>query len=375
MAIKRTPLPKVNDNCKEIVNYLFSSLMTYDDFIFEYKSSIPIDENNKIDNAYMTKDSYNERLRESLNHLIRSCYKTEAKTIDDAMSEIINELHQFSLNVSVGQWRKMRRSLVVLLLSNNRVDLAKRIQVIKNEVPTDKRVKKKGREQRVTTVTKEMLAEVVSEFESRDDQETLAAIKIAEMTGCRLCEITKVELMEETEHGYKIFIQGAKKTLKGEKGKIPQRGLDRTFYLKLNDTQLGQMRWALNQVSDFDYNKLKAIAKRISDWQDKKHPTRKKRFCFHSLRYTFGSNLKKAYKGKRKMAKIIAAIMGHASTESQEDYGNARYGTSFLVPIADPETVSKVREHTVSKKHQSRVRETAINKLSKQKAATLEFSR
>lgn len=70
-----------------------------------------------------------------------------------------------------------------------------------------------------------------------------------------------------------------------------------------------------------------------------------KHFCLYSLRYTFGSHLKRQLYTTDGGRVIAAAIMGHKNTSSISSYGHYQSGSvGAEIPLVDDATLHQVRD-------------------------------
>lgn len=187
------------------------------------------------------------------------------------------------------------------------------------------------------------LSKIYGEVNRRKDVEVGAALKLAEITGCRPAEMLNIKCLDD---GKTIFIEGAKKTEKGD------RGLDR--YLEVTSDEWTLVRNCVIALKSVDPGKagtMRKIQDRLDTITSAVWPRRKTKPTLYTLRYAMGSDLKGGYlddEGKKHVMsrREIAYIMGHQSEQSADRYGNprSRSGKKSLVKPAPGASLSGVRK-------------------------------
>lgn len=304
------------------------------------------------DKDSIKKETYFEYLREAVRELNKmSLDIRKGMSVGDLIRQHINDIRDHiarrSADISSDQFRKIRRAFVVTAIAHAGYFEANSFLSVPNPTPPENRKRKQGRNKRLTTVTPEVYEAVLDEL-SKDDV-AKALILLAKTTGARPAEMNSIQFLgerlnEQGETIIELFIEGAKKTQKGKEGKWVQRGIDRKIHFKVTPIEKIRLMNAIDRASWMDEKEIKAAQERIRRATKRAFPRRKKKmFCLYSLRYTMGSNLKRAYKGVDDADKIIAAILGHKNTSSQGSYGYSQSGVVTKVPMVDADMIKKVR--------------------------------
>ena len=314
--------------------------------------------------------TYYEYLREAvreLNKMTLSLRKEMqiAEIITQHINEMRDHLVRRSPEISSDQYRKMRRAFEIISIAHAGYYEANIFHKFKNPTDPIHRKKKQGRNKRLTTVTPEIYDAVWDELLEDDISRSL--MLLAKTTGARPTEMNEIELIDEqfidpSESIIELKIIGAKKTKKGEEGKWIQRGIDRNIKIRVSPLEKIKILNAIQTVSWLDDREIKNAQERIRRATKRAFPKKKKKmFCLYSLRYTMGSNLKLAYKGKDDADKIVAAILGHKNTSSQSSYGYVQCGVATKVPMVDKDMIKKVKRDKESKYGKRRTRKLQYN--------------
>jgi|TARA_A100001391_G_scaffold110847_1_gene74306 integrase len=172
------------------------------------------------------------------------------------------------------------------------------------------------------------------------DLSLVGALTVVHITGCRPSEMMSIQLLPDNG----IYIEGSKQTEDGS------RGMDRHLYL--DDESFRIFSIALNHMKK-ELEKLKAhqtdeaavsmLQKRLDRLNKKLFPKRKKHITFKSFRHQLGSELKSS--GQDRVT--CAAILGHQSVDSINQYGDSRSGRGRVLPRPSQATINNVRVTTV----------------------------
>ncbi|BBO57295.1 hypothetical protein [Cobetia sp. AM6] len=238
-------------------------------------------------------------------------------------------------------WRKLRRALVVSYKAAGLSNLASDLHSISNPVSVSERSHNTKKSRRLIKVTDEIFSEMYENRMDAGDADSLALMTLGQKIGIRPSEAKRLELIESKDNEITIKVHGSKKTLLGEKVKSKSRGLDRT----LTVTHSEAIERALETVRDIDDNRIKSAQMRMHRASRKIWFDSEKHFCLYSLRYTFGSNLKRQLYSTEGGRIVAAAVMGHKNTSSISSYGNYRSGRIGIdLPQVDLETVEQVKD-------------------------------
>lgn len=268
-----------------------------------------------------------------------------------AIKEGIDRVQEYllkSANVKTSDsWRKLRRSFAYYLRSSGLKQMAEEINGIANPCPVSVRTKKPKKKNRLITVTQEKYDDILRNRQESADDVSVTMIKLGRELGIRPCEATGIEVLDFDVKAMtmSVFIEGAKKTLKGQKDKSLQRGIDRILHVPISKDLIETIKHA----QTLEPKDIKACQERIRRASKKLWPKDQRRFCLYSLRYTFGSNMKKQHLKRRDGALIVAAAMGHKCTSSMSEYGNIQSGVRTQLPEPDLETIKQVVDDRAEK--------------------------
>lgn len=254
-----------------------------------------------------------------------------------SISSIESALLDSALDYRPAYWRRLKRAIQHTLEIYDRHQAAKIIGALKNPVTVPNSplsLLKKPKQKRVKRVRREEHDKLLTHFKKKHDFQMMGALEIARIVGCRPSELVNLQLLSDRC----IFITGSKKTEDG------QRGLDRTLQLD-EDTYKHFVR-AFSLMNQDHSNTtsaktliIKRLQRRLQTATKSLWPRRKNHITFYSYRHQLGSDLKSS----GLPLQMIAAIMGHQSTESVEKYGDKRTGASRTFPSATQATVNRVR--------------------------------
>ena len=258
---------------------------------------------------------------------------------------ILRSLHAHAFECRPATWRNRRNALAHYFNFADDVELACDIKMMVNPV-TDKAADKETRalipkkQKRMHTVIDAEHAKVVSYLEKIDDQAVLGAVIIARTIGVRPSEMAS---MKFDGNNQTIFVTGAKKRKKGD------RGIDRTLILETDDYVIIKEAWAqlmteFNRKDASSERAMKRVQNRLYTVVRKVFEERESYPSLYSYRHQLGSDLKAS--GMDRIT--VAAIMGHASVESVNAYGDRRHGGRKLNIDVSDDSLDAVRVVTVS---------------------------
>ena len=216
------------------------------------------------------------------------------------------------------------------------------------EVRFSETYKKKPKAARAKGVSEADLKVLKQALASKKDLVLSSAVAISSILGCRPAEIMGIEL----KPGNQVFIPGAKHS-----GKL-NRGLDRL--LEVNERSYSTLKVSLAILKKAEPGRKGVIHQvqcRLDRLVRELWPRRKARPSLYSFRHQLGSDLKSSGKERTE----IAYIMGHASTESVEVYGDRRRASRARAikpaPGIDPAKYVRIcHEEPGPKSRQSSVR-------------------
>ena len=253
---------------------------------------------------------------------------------------LLRSLHAHAFICRPGTWRNRRNALAHFYHFADDVELAWDIKMMVNPV-TDKAADKVIRaltpkkQKRTHKVIDDEHAKVVSYLERINDQAVLGAVIIARTIGVRPSEMASMKFDDSNQS---IFVTGAKKRKKGD------RGIDRTLLLELDDYLIIKEAWAqlmieFHRKDASPKRAMKRVQNRLYTLVRKVFEERDSYPSLYSYRHQLGSDLKAS--GMDRIT--IAAIMGHASVESVNAYGDRRHGGRKLNIDVTDESLDAVK--------------------------------
>lgn len=253
---------------------------------------------------------------------------------------ILRSLRAHAFMYRPGTWRNRRNALAHYFNFADDVELACDIKMMVNPV-TDKAADKGTRalipkkQKRTHKVIDDEHTKVVSYLERTNDQAVLGAVIIARTIGVRPSEMASMKFDDSNKS---IFVTGAKKRRKGD------RGIDRTLILEPDDYLIIKEAWAqlmieFNRKDASPERAMKRIQNRLYTVVRKVFEERESYPSLYSYRHQLGSDLKAS--GMDRVT--IAAIMGHASVESVNAYGDRRHGGRELNLDVSDESLDAVK--------------------------------
>ncbi|MBS9404801.1 site-specific integrase [Halomonas sp. TRM85114] len=254
-----------------------------------------------------------------------------------AMKQHLDENHELILNYlkitayskSSSTWRKLRRSLEVAFKASKLSEHAKNMKNVKNPAPIKSRAKNTNTKRRMQKMDENTYHTVLRDRINKKDIDASSLIIICKNLGIRPSEAKGIKILKINAESIIVYIQGAKKTLAGKRNEKNKRGIDRLLKINYNKS----LEYALLSIQGIDDKRIKAAQMRISRTSRRLYPNAKKHFCLYSLRYQYGSDLKKSLTVKTpESRKKIAAILGHKNTSSISSYGDAVSGNNSFTP-------------------------------------------
>lgn len=258
---------------------------------------------------------------------------------------LLRSLHAHAFECRPGTWRNRRNALAHYFNFADDVELACDIKMMVNPV-TDKNADKETRaltpkrQKRTHKVIDDEHAKVVSYLEQANDPAVLGAVIIARTIGVRPSEMASMKFDDSNQS---IFVTGAKKRKKGD------RGIDRTLILEPDDYLIIKEAWTqlmteFNREDASPKRAMKRVQNRLYTVVRKVFEERESYPSLYSYRHQLGSDLKAS--GMDRIT--VAAIMGHASVESVNAYGDRRHGGRKLNIDVTDDSLDAVRVVTVS---------------------------
>jgi integrase len=270
-------------------------------------------------------DDLKDKTRTDYRSLAEHFYEKRMNSQPPSPKRIRDALRAVSLEYRTGYWRKLRNAIMYDQIERGYFDAAASVKAVYNPVSkprTDIDTKmsesvqgKPGKQQkRLKKVSESDLDEIYAEIIRRNDEEVGAAVMLAKITGCRPSEMMSIQCLD----GENIFIKGAKKTEKGD------RGLDR--YLEVSTDDWKRVRAsvaALRAADPGNAGTMHKVQDRLNTVVKSLWPRNRIRPTLYSFRYNMGSELKASGFSRQE----IAYVMGHQSIKSADRYGNPRSGS------------------------------------------------
>jgi integrase len=269
--------------------------------------------------------------------------KVMKQVMQDNHGLVLRSLKASAYTKPTASWDKLRRALQVAYKAAGLSEISDIIAQTKNPAPVSERSHNTNKSKRIGKITDEMYQEFKDALVEDGDSETLWTVELIRRTGMRPAELIECRLVENnTEEGtVTLFIEGAKKTLKGKELPVYKRGIDRTLTVKSTDLLQG----ALKMLGKYDHLKVQSVQNKIGRLSRKLRPDSDKHLCLYSFRYTYGSNLKRNLYTMEGGRMISAAIMGHKNTTSISAYGHFKSGTLGVeMPKVDQDAINQVKD-------------------------------
>ncbi|WP_156105226.1 site-specific integrase [Litchfieldella xinjiangensis] len=243
-------------------------------------------------------------------------------------------------------WRKSRRALEVLYKASGLSSHAQQIRSLENPISVPNRSHNTKKSRRLNNVSDQLIQEMLLNRKKKNDIDSIVLIMLGRFFGIRPSEAPRIEIIYYDLEIIKVKIHGSKKTLLGKKHPRLSRGIDRILSIPYRPSLIN----SINKARELDEKRIKAAQMRIHRASRKILKNEKKQFCLYSLRYTFGSNLKRQLYDTKNGRIIAAAIMGHKNTSSISSYGHYRSGKrGVTVPKVDVETTKLVNDDVARK--------------------------
>lgn len=259
--------------------------------------------------------------------------------------KLAKKLIEIAPNYRPDSWRIIRNSIA--LDQQKKGYKHQKIRDVVNPTTANKsdRSQVKAKQKRCTKVTDENAKKLIQHLNNNDDKRMVAAVYIARITGCRPAEMKGIKY----EGGNEFLIKGAKKR--------EDRGIDRK--IKVPDEVVKKI---ISAVKLLQNENMKQVQNNIANAAKVVFPKPSERFIrpsLYSFRHQMGSNLKASELDRSE----IAYLMGHASTQSVERYGNKRSAKS---PVTLRAAASKNEIDAVVKvNHKELVKTTKSNQTEK----------
>ncbi|HDY84299.1 hypothetical protein LCGC14_0700460 [marine sediment metagenome] len=221
-------------------------------------------------------------------------------------------------------WRNLRNAISYYLFTENHRNLAEKVRQLSNPV-TLENGDVKPKQQRCKKVTEQDMQMLMVEAMQQKNRTLVAAIYIANLTGCRPCEMPTISHVSDNT----FLIVGGKKR--------SDRGLDRM--LKINDRATAELFGKMLKI--ISGKEMKPIQNAFDRSSKKTFRKRKVTPSLYSFRHQMGSDLKASGIDR----KTVAYLMGHRATQSVNVYGNRRTagGRSIkIVPGINDDEINKL---------------------------------
>jgi len=250
---------------------------------------------------------------EGYRKLAKHFYQTQLRGKKITKDTIISALKNCAGDYVPAYWRRLRNAIELDQREQGYPKAANEIKATANPITSDPKrkneIKKKRRKVKSVSDTDEVTLLNRLNSGSDGDKCVASAITLVRYLGCRPAEIRDLEFLP----GRKVRINSAKKRA--------DRGIDRV--LKIDDRALFEaLSKKHDEVVHADFsNPIVYVQKRLAKVAHDLWPQRKRLLTLYSWRHQMGSDLKAS--GKSRIE--VAAIMGHLSVESVNQYGRPKY--------------------------------------------------
>ena len=288
-------------------------------------------------------DDLKDQTRDDYRSLAEHFYEKRMNGQPPSPKRIRDALRAASMEYRPAYWRKLRNAIMYSQIEREQFDTAASVKSIYNPVTSPQTTVDKGmsesvqgkpgmQQKRLKRLPDSELDQIYGEVIRRGDKEVGAAVMIAEITGCRPAEMMNIQCLDDET----IFIEGAKKTEKGD------RGLDR--YLEVTSDEWERVKASVATLRAANPGKAGTVHKvqdRLNTITKSLWPRRKTRPTLYTFRYMIGSELKSSDLTRQE----VAYIMGHQSEQSVDKYGDRRLGSGkSLIKPAPGADMSGVRK-------------------------------
>ncbi len=266
----------------------------------------------------------------------------ETETFPD---RLLRSLHAHAFDCRPGTWRNRRNALAYYYDFADDSEFACEIKMMKNPVTDEDadasfRALKPKKQRRTHQVIDNEHEQIINYLREVNDLPVSGAVTIAKIIGIRPTEMGSLKFDDIQKS---VFVIGAKKREKGD------RGIDRKLLLNSEDyltvkAAHEQLMTEFNRTDALPERAMKRIQNRLYKQVRNIFNERKSYPSLYSYRHQFGSDLKAS--GMDRIT--IAAIMGHASVESVNAYGDRRRGGRKINIDVSDESLDAVRNIKVT---------------------------
>ncbi|WP_290705323.1 hypothetical protein [Amphritea sp.] len=279
----------------------------------------------------------------------------ETRLIDKPITKknIVDALTSCAGEYVPAYWRRLRNAIELDQRLRGFAETADKVKVTLNPTTSDpaKKALIKPKRRKVKAVSESDEAKLVKRLMggSSGDRYVYATIMIVKYLGCRPAEIRDLEFLP----GNKVLINSAKKR--------SDRGIDRTLIVSDSKTFQGLQKYHASLTNAPYANPITYVQKRLAKVVKEIWPQRKSLPTLYSWRHQMGCDLKKSDKSRIE----IAAIMGHLSVESINQYGrpkHARISRGYLSASKHSMKLVKVTKPTMPPSQKAKFKGPALQK-------------
>ena len=286
----------------------------------------------------MNAETYNKTIKDARNYMTKRFGNVQVGS-----DKLLNAILGDAFHMQPRSWGNHKRSIALLAEKFKHHDLAHKIKQLNNPAVENKEYPTQPK--KIKKVNHKDFQKILTAAKTDDELHIASAIYLAYRLGLRPSEMQNIEIL--ANGGYKITT--SKKNDSGE------RGIDRI--IKANDDETAK---AINKaITNLEHVKIKNIQDNMATLMRRIFPRRKRRPTLYTFRHQYASNLKAEGYSK----KVIAYLLGHQSTRTQENYGHiqsGRRGETIISPgISSDEIKDLIRDkHTA---REQRMKERLLN--------------
>ena len=236
--------------------------------------------------------------------MANSFFSKQELSFDVPPHTLFETLKSISPEYRPAYWRNLRNAISYFYFSQSQHELAKKIRTLSNPVTHLGIAEIKPKQKRCKKVTEHEMELLITEAIKQKNRKLVAAIFIANLTGCRPSEMPTIS---QTGPGTFEIIGGKKRT---------DRGLDRLILIQDKSTA----ELFSKMVRILSNHKMKPIQNSFDRLARKVFRKREVVPSLYSFRHQMGSVLKASNISR----KSIAYMMGHRVTKSVNVYGDRR---------------------------------------------------
>lgn len=280
--------------------------------------------------------------KEAYKKLAKNFYETRMIGKPITKKNIIMALKACAKDYVPAYWRKLRNAIELDQRLKGFTETADKVKETLNPITSNpaKKTQIKPKRNKLKAVKASDEAKLTERLMSGSsgDKYVYAAVMLVKYLGCRPAEIKDLEFLL----GNRVLVNSAKKRA--------DRGIDRTLTISDRKTFEALQKYHHILINAPYAKPITYVQKRLAKVTKDIWPQRKCHPTLYSWRHQLGCDLKKS--GKSRVE--IAAIMGHLSVESVNQYGrpkHARISRGYLSVSKHSMKLVKVTKPTLPPSH------------------------